>query len=209
MTASTTEGYTDPTHNSKWSSFHPPWREGQEPLAANSLLEDFRLPGVREGRASTKQLVQEAAQGPVVDGFVMATRQHEFGRQVVGRPTQGERFGLHDVVLFEGNALGEPKVDHLFVSSGGGRVAGCAFDNMLHPSAVPFVEIVIGFSCRSLRWPTSYIDGQFGQTTWIGSRRDAAARASCAESLVSVAESRETVDRLIAGVPNKPYWTRK
>lgn len=90
-----------------------PWREDQKALAADGLLEYLRLSRVRKGGPAAQQLVQEAAQGPVVYGLVVAARQHQLGREVVGRPAEGERLGLHRVVLLERDALGEPEVDHL------------------------------------------------------------------------------------------------
>lgn len=91
-------------------------REGQETLAPDGLLEDLRLPRVREGGLAAQQLVQEAAQGPVVHGLVVAAGQHQLRREVVWGAAQGEGLVLHDVVLLERDALGEPEVDHLKVN---------------------------------------------------------------------------------------------
>lgn len=88
--------------------------EGQETVAADSLLEYLRLPRIREGRLAAQQLVQEATQRPVVDGLVVPAGQHQLGREVVGGPAQCEGLGLHGVVLLERDALREPEVDHLF-----------------------------------------------------------------------------------------------
>lgn len=90
-----------------------PLREGQETLAADRLLEYLRLPRVREGRLAAQELVQEAAQRPVVDRLVVPAGKHQLGCEVVGGTAEGEGLVLQDAFLLERDALGEPEVDHL------------------------------------------------------------------------------------------------